>query len=96
MSEASSSTERKRVVVRGHVQGVFFRDTARRQAQSRGVSGWVRNRDDGAVEAVFEGEPDAVEAMVGFMREGPGDASVADVSVIDEDPQGETGFRIAG
>jgi acylphosphatase len=54
---------RRRVIVHGRVQGVFFRDTTRRMAQSRGVSGWVRNNPDGTVEAAFEGEPEAVEAM---------------------------------
>ena len=59
-----SEPTRVRVVVHGRVQGVFFRDTVRRAARDRGVAGWVRNRRDGAVEAVFEGEPDAVEALV--------------------------------
>ena len=62
---------RRRVVVRGRVQGVFFRDTLRRQAESRSVAGWAMNRDDGTVEAVFEGEPAAVEALVDFCRRGP-------------------------
>ena len=66
---------RRRVVVHGQVQGVFFRDTTRRQAESRGVAGWVRNRADGAVEAVFEGEPEAVESMLRLLparaRTGP-------------------------
>jgi acylphosphatase len=86
---------RKRVVVHGRVQGVFFRDTARRMAQSRGVAGWVRNCPDGTVEAAFEGEPEAVEAMVGFARAGPRGASVSAVDVIDEPPEGTEGFQIA-
>ena len=90
------STIRKRVVAHGRVQGVFFRDTARRQAESREVSGWVRNREDGAVEAAFEGEPEAVDAMVAFMREGPRGARVETVDVADEEPQGAEGFTIAG
>ena len=85
---------RKRVVVSGRVQGVFFRDTTRRMAQSRGVAGWVRNRPDGAVEAAFEGEPDAVDAMVEFAREGPRGAVVAAVEVTDEDPEGAAGFAV--
>jgi acylphosphatase len=85
---------RKRVVVHGRVQGVFFRDTTRRQASSRGVAGWVCNRPDGAVEAVFEGEPDAVESLVRFASEGPRGADVADVSVSDEEPEGLSGFEI--
>lgn len=86
---------RRRVVARGHVQGVFFRDSARRMAESREVSGWITNRGDGTVEAVFEGEPDAVEAMVAFAREGPRGAVVEGVEVAEEDPEGLSGFRVA-
>jgi acylphosphatase len=89
-----SGVARKRVVVSGRVQGVFFRDTTRRKAASRGVAGWVSNRPDGAVEAVFEGQPDAVEALVSFTREGPRGADVADVAVVDEEPEGLSGFEI--
>ena len=85
---------RRRVVVHGQVQGVFFRDTTRRQAESRRVSGWVHNRSDGAVEAVFEGEPEAVEALVAFSRSGPRGASVEDVEVSEEQPEGMSGFSI--
>jgi acylphosphatase len=85
---------RRRAVVHGRVQGVFFRDTARRQAESRGVSGWVTNRPDGAVEAVFEGQPDDVEAMLRFCRQGPRGAEVDDVEVSEEEPEGLSGFRI--
>ncbi len=86
---------RRRVIVRGRVQGVFFRDTTRRMAASRGVAGWVRNNPDGTVEAVFEGEPQAVESMVRFCREGPRGARVEGVEVRAEDPEGLAGFRIA-
>jgi acylphosphatase len=89
------TAERKRVVVRGRVQGVFFRDTTRRQAQAHGVSGWVRNRDDGAVEAAFEGEPAAVDAMLEFVRSGPRGSVVEDVEVVDEPAQSESGFRVS-
>jgi acylphosphatase len=85
---------RRRVVVHGDVQGVFFRDTARRQAGSRGVSGWVRNCPDGTVEAVFEGDPDAVESMVRFSREGPRGAQVEHVDVSEEEPEGLSGFEV--
>jgi acylphosphatase len=78
---------RRRVVVRGDVQGVFFRDSTRREADARGVSGSVTNRADGAVEAVFEGPPEAVEAMVAFCREGPSRAHVRDVEVTEEEPE---------
>jgi acylphosphatase len=86
---------RRRVIVRGEVQGVFFRDSTRKEAESRGVSGWVRNRDDGAVEAVFEGPADAVEAMVEWCRTGPSRADVEDMDVsLDQDPDGLEGFEV--
>jgi acylphosphatase len=85
---------RRRAVVHGRVQGVFFRDTMRRFAQSRGVAGWVTNRPDGTVEAVFEGEPEDVEAMLSFCREGPRGAAVERVEVIEEEPEELSGFAI--
>jgi acylphosphatase len=85
---------RRRVVVHGFVQGVFFRDSVRRLAQQHGVSGWVANRWDGTVEAVFEGEPDAVERLVTFCREGPRGAQVESVDVNDEQPEGLSGFNV--
>jgi acylphosphatase len=84
----------RRVVVRGRVQGVFFRDSVRRTAESSGVSGWVANRSDGAVEALFEGEPDAVERLVEFCRRGPSRAEVEQVEVSEEEPEGLTGFAV--
>ena len=85
---------RARVVVRGRVQGVFFRDETRRRARALGVSGWVANRPDGAVEAVFEGRRDAVESMVEWCRRGPSGARVDDVQAAWEDPRGEDGFAV--
>ena len=85
---------RRRVVVRGRVQGVFFRDSLRERAGSRGVAGWARNRDDGAVEAVLEGDPEAVESLVRFCREGPGRAQVTGVDVSEEEPEGLRGFEV--
>lgn len=85
---------RRRVVVHGLVQGVFFRDTVRRHAQSHGVAGWVRNNPDGTVEAVFEGEPEAVERLVAFVHEGPSGAIVERVDVVDEEDEGLSGFAI--
>lgn len=85
---------RRRVIVRGLVQGVFFRDSVRRRASTLGASGWVRNTADGAVEAVFEGEPDAVSQLVAFCREGPRGARVDAVEVTDESPEGLRGFAI--
>ena len=83
----------RRVVVHGTVQGVFFREATRRRAESRGVRGWVRNNEDGTVEAIFEGEPDAVEAMVEFVHEGPRAAQVKHVDVEDAQPEGLEGFQ---
>lgn len=82
------------MVAAGRVQGVFFRDSCRRQAAQRAVAGWVRNREDGRVEAVFEGGPDDVAAMVDWMRHGPDRAHVDEVETVDEEPEGLTGFRV--
>lgn len=82
------------MVARGHVQGVYFRDTLRRRALAAGVAGWVRNNRDGTVEAVFEGEPEAVARLVDFCRAGPRGARVARVEVAGEPPEGLSGFRI--
>lgn len=87
---------RKRVVVAGRVQGVFFRDSCQREASAAGVAGWVRNRSDGAVEAVFEGEPEAVERMVTWCRHGPSQARVDRIEVDEEPPAAERGFRVVG
>ena len=85
---------RRRVVVQGRVQGVFFRDSLRRLAEREGVSGWARNTSEGTLEAVFEGEPDDVERLVSFAKIGPPDAIVEAVNVSQEDPEGVTGFSI--
>jgi acylphosphatase len=85
---------RKRVIVSGRVQGVFFRDTMRRRAQSAGVAGWARNTPEGSVEAVFEGEPGAVAELVEFCRRGPSRAEVDSVKVEDEEPEGLSGFEV--
>jgi acylphosphatase len=85
---------RRRVVVRGLVQGVFFRDSVRRRAATAGVSGWVRNTREGAVEAVFEGDPDSVSQLVAFCHEGPRGARVDAVEVTDEAPERLDGFAI--
>lgn len=86
---------RKRVLVSGRVQGVFFRDTCRRRAQQEGVSGSARNLPDGRFEAIFEGDPDAVEALVKWCHDGPPHAAVEAVEVSDERPGGTTGFEVA-
>jgi acylphosphatase len=85
---------RRRVVVRGFVQGVFFRDSTRRLARQHGVTGWVANRPDGAVEAVFEGDEAAVERLVAFARTGPRGAQVQSVDVSEEAPEGLSGFAV--
>ena len=89
-----SEHARRHVVVHGYVQGVFFRDSCRREANTRGVAGWVTNRPDGAVEAVFEGEPDAVAGMVEWCRRGPRGADVDAVEETSEEPEGLTRFEI--
>jgi acylphosphatase len=86
---------RTRVIVEGHVQGVFFRDTVRRRALAEGVHGWVRNNGDGTVEAVFEGDPQAVARLVAFTREGPRGARVDRIEAVAEEPEGLTDFWVA-
>ena len=83
-----------RALISGDVQGVFFRDTCARRAQAEGVAGWVRNRADGRVEAWFEGNPQAVENMVTWCREGPPRADVTDVRVTGVEPASLDAFRI--
>jgi acylphosphatase len=90
----AEEASRAHVVVRGRVQGVFFRDETRRRARSLGVAGWVANRFDGSVEAVFEGRRDTVESMVEWCRRGPSGARVDDVQVTLTDPRGEDGFAV--
>jgi acylphosphatase len=85
---------RRRVVVRGRVQGVFFRDTTRQRAREHGVAGWVSNRSDGAVEAVLEGSLEAVRRVVRFLETGPPRARVEDVEVSEEPPEGLSGFQV--
>ena len=85
---------RRHVVVHGNVQGVFFRDSTRDEAERRGVAGWVRNRSDGTVEAVFEGDSDAVEALIEFARSGPSHADVERVDVDEERPEGLERFEV--
>jgi len=89
-----SEVVRQRVVVAGSVQGVFFRESTRREAERHGVAGWVCNRSDGAVEAVFEGAASDVEALVAFCSSGPRGASVEDVTARSEPPEGLGGFEV--
>jgi len=83
---------RRHVVVRGDVQGVFFRASCEQEARRLGVAGWVSNRPDGAVEASFEGDDEAVDAMIEWARRGPPRATVDAIDVTDEEPQGDRGF----
>ena len=80
--------------MRGHVQGVFFRETTRRRALAAGVAGWISNQPDGAVAAVFEGERDDVERLLAFVREGPRGARVEWIDVSTEEPEGLAGFDV--
>ena len=88
------SRTRAHVFVNGRVQGVYYRGTTRERATELGVDGWVKNLDDGRVEAVFEGEADAVEAMVDYCHDGSARANVTDVDVTYEDPEGLEGFEV--
>ena len=83
---------RRRLIVHGRVQGVGFRWAIARAAESRGVSGWAANRADGTVEAVLEGDPDAVESVLRLSREGPRGAQVERVDVAEEEPEALRGF----
>ena len=84
----------KHVVVHGTVQGVGFRWFARVEATRLGITGWIRNRDDGTVETAIEGADDAVQAMLDWLRVGPPQASVLGVDVTDADPSDSRGFSI--
>ena len=88
------SRTRAHVFVSGRVQGVYYRATTREQAGERGVDGWVRNLNDGRVEAVFEGSEESVEAMVEWCHEGSSRARVEDIDVEYEDPEGLDGFEV--
>jgi acylphosphatase len=85
---------RRRAVVSGYVQGVYFRESCRQKAAVLSVAGWVRNRSDRTVEMVFEGEQPAVERMIDWTRRGPEDAHVTGVEVFEEEPEGLVGFAV--
>lgn len=86
--------QRRRVVAHGNVQGVFFRESTRAEAERRGVAGWAENLADGTVEAVFEGSTSDIDAMVAFVRRGPGHSTVDSVDVRTEAPEGLSGFSV--
>jgi acylphosphatase len=85
---------RRRVVAHGRVQGVWFRESARRQAERHGLSGWVRNRPDGTVEAELEGPAEDVELVARWFAHGPPDARVDGLDVIELPPAGGQGFSV--
>jgi acylphosphatase len=86
-------TIRRRLLVSGQVQGVFYRDSCRKQAEEKGITGSARNLPDGRVEVILEGAEDAVERMIEWCRRGSDMARVDSVEVEDQEPQGESGFR---
>jgi acylphosphatase len=94
MNPQAEERTRRRVVVHGRVQGVFFRGSTQDEARRAGADGWVRNRSDGSVEAVFEGKTDAVEGLVRFCRVGPRWADVERIEVFEEAPEGLRGFHV--
>ncbi|HEX6447803.1 MAG TPA: acylphosphatase [Streptosporangiales bacterium] len=94
MAQQDEPVVRTRVVVSGLVQGVFFRDTCRREARRGGVAGWVRNRPDGTVEAVFEGPRESVDRMVEWCRRGPSRARVRELTTLPEEPEGLREFDV--
>lgn len=87
-------TVRRRILVSGRVQGVFYRDSCRREADRIGVGGRASNLDDGRVEVIVEGEPDAVEAMIAWCRRGSDPANVTNIEVEEQEPQGEDRFHV--
>ena len=96
MSDTATSDDRvrRRVFVSGRVQGVTYRASTRRTANELGVDGWVRNLDDGRVEAVFEGSGEAVDRVLEWCHDGPDRARVEDVSAEEEPPEGLDGFEV--
>jgi len=91
---AGENTERAHVYVSGQVQGVNFRGATQEEAERLGLNGWVRNLQDGRVEAVFEGDPETVRQMIDWCESGPSSAEVTDVTVEQEEPAGESGFEV--
>ncbi len=92
----TEDTVRARVLVRGRVQGVWFRQSTTDEARALGAAGWVRNTEDGAVEAVFEGRRATVERALDYVRTGPPRAEVTSVDVTWEEPLGEGSFVVRG
>jgi acylphosphatase len=93
-ADLGDETMARQLVVHGHVQGVFFRDGTRREAERRGVFGWAANRRDGTVEILLEGRAADVEEVIAYCAHGPRGAHVTDLEVRDREPQGLAGFEI--
>ncbi len=89
-----SARVRRRVIVRGEVQGVWFRESTRQAAEKAGVTGWVRNLPDDTVEAALEGAPEAVEAVLAFCRVGPPAATVTSIDIRAEEPEDASAFVV--
>lgn len=94
VSLVNEARVRRRIRAHGRVQGVFFRDSLRREAEARGVAGWASNEADGSVAALLEGAPADVDALVALCRAGPGHAEVSRLDVADEPPEGLRGFEV--
>lgn len=90
----SAHVQGVQLIIHGHVQGVFFRDSVRREAQRRGVHGWAANRSDGSVEVVLEGPAPQLQEVIAFCRRGPRGARVDDVQVDERVPQALSGFEV--
>lgn len=89
----TSEVVRRRLILTGHVQGVFLRASVKEAADNEGVAGWASNCPDGSVEVVLEGSREAVESVVGYCRTGPVNARVDSAEVGEEDPEGLSGFQ---
>ena len=89
----SPEVVRRRLILTGHVQGVFFRASVQEAAENEGVAGWAANRPDGSVEVVLEGPAAAVESVVGYCRTGPVNARVESARVTEEEAEGLSGFE---
>ena len=85
---------RRRLVITGRLRGAMFRESYLREARRLGVRGWALHREDGRTEAVFEGQPQAVDAMIAWARTGPAHDYVTSIEVVEEEPGEEEGFAI--
>lgn len=84
MEEINENMKTVRVIIKGHVQGVFFRANIQKRAVELDIGGYAKNNEDGSVECIFEGDADDIEEIVEFCKEGPRKAKISDVEVIEE------------